>query len=87
MDAIGKLFSDNAELMLSVDEADAAAKIVSLTRIHAVQLPTPTSVDEMYLLLAKIFGELLSAGTIAIKPFGLSTIGQEDFNRLVAASR
>lgn len=84
MGAIDKLFADNSELMLSVDEKDAAEKIVAATRLRATELPTPNSVQEMCDILTKIFGELLASNTIAIKPYGLSVLGKEDFNKLVA---
>jgi hypothetical protein len=87
MDAIDKLFADNSELMLSVDEKDAAEKIVGMTRLRATELPTPTSAQEMYVILEGIFGELLSAGQIAIKSYGLSAIGKEDYNKLAAAGK
>jgi hypothetical protein len=85
MTSISKLFDDNAEMFLSVDPADAASKIVSITRLRATSLKTPASEDEMYQLLAAILGELLREKKIAIKTYGLSPIGIEEFNRLIAS--
>jgi hypothetical protein len=83
MDAISRLIADNSELFLSLDEDDTAQKIVAITRLRATELPTPTSTEETYDILARILGELLAAGKIQIKNYGLSAVGLEEFNGLV----
>lgn len=84
MQSITRLIENNSELMLSVSESDMASKVVSVTRLRALDLPEVRNEDEMYDLLARIFGELLASGKIAILPHGLSKEGRNEFNRLVA---
>src|SRR5271170_4632474 len=80
MNAIDRLVQDNAELFLSIEEKDAAEKIVALTRLRS-DLPAPE--DEAYDLLAMILGELLNDGRIKVAEYGLSTLGQNQYQALV----
>jgi hypothetical protein len=84
MDAIQQLFDDNAELFLSIDPKDATEKIVAVTRLHATKLRTPQSTDEMREILACILGGLLREGKLSINSYGLSALGKEEYNALVA---
>ena len=83
MEAAGKLAQDNAELFLSIPEEDAFKKVVALTRLRD-DIPTPRSTAEAYDILSALLGELLRDGQIQILPHGLSTLGQGEFNSLVA---
>ena len=83
MGAISRLVTDNAELFLSVSEEEAAKKIVALTRLRANVLPEPRDENEMYEILATLLGELLGQGQINIAPYGLSVMGQNQYQELV----
>lgn len=85
MDGIDDLFEDNAELMLSLDVQDAASKIVSVTRLRADLVPQ--SKEDAYKMMERILGELLADGRVKVLSHGLSTMGRNEFNRLVALSR
>lgn len=84
MQAIEKVFNDNAEFALSINVEDATQKVVAVSRLIATSVATPKSVDDMYVILKRILGELLRRKKIAIAPYGLSAIGQEQYNRLVS---
>jgi hypothetical protein len=81
--AISRVVEDTRELFLSVKEQDFTEKIVSATKLRN-DLPTPQNETEAYSIIAKLAGELLAAGNIAIPEYGLSTLGLNDFNALVA---
>jgi hypothetical protein len=83
MGAISRLVTDNAELFLSVSEEEAAKKIVALTRLRANELPEPHDENEMYDILAALFGELLAQGQINIAPYGLSVMGHNQREELI----
>lgn len=84
MPAIDRLMQNYSELGLSWDEKQVADAIVSYTRLHATELPTPQDENEMYSILERALGQLIVDGKIHFAEFGLSTLGREDFNRLVA---
>jgi hypothetical protein len=84
MSAIDQLMQSYSELGLSWDEKQVADAIVSYTRLHATELPTPADENEMYSILEKGLAQLIVDGKIRFADFGLSTLGREEFNRLVA---
>jgi hypothetical protein len=82
--ACDMLVEEYSELFLSLDEKDVFEKSVAVAKLSALDLPTPTSAKELCDILARILGELLAEGKIQIAEYGLSTIGQTEFNSLVA---
>lgn len=82
MQAIDRLLSDYAELLLSVDQKDAVEKIVAETRLRS-DIPAPTSEDEAYDQLVAILGELLRDSKLKVADYGLSVLGSNQYRELV----
>jgi hypothetical protein len=81
--AITRAFADHSELLLSISERDASEKIVSALRLRN-DLDVPRNEDEAYATIVRLLGELLAAGAIALPQYGFSTLGEGDFNKLLA---
>jgi|SRR5580704_3097128 hypothetical protein len=81
--AITRAFADHSELLLSISERDASEKVVSALRLRN-DLDVPRNEDEAYATIVRLLGELLAAGAIALPEYGLSTLGEGDFNKLLS---
>jgi len=82
MAALDRLVQDNSALFLSVDKKDAIEKIVATTRLRS-DIPAPTSVDEAFDQMVVILGELLRDKKLSIANYGLSIMGENQYQDLV----
>jgi hypothetical protein len=87
MQALDLIANENSELFLSIDRDDAFSKVAALSRLRANDLKAPNSAQELKIVLARLLGELLAAGKIGIKNYGLSILGQEELRNLIAFSQ
>jgi hypothetical protein len=83
-EAVKILVERNSELFLSIDEASAIPEVSALIRLRAVSLQTPASPEDMCAIFESVLGELLFSWKIQLKPYGLSSVGREEFTRLTA---
>jgi len=82
--AAANLWQKYHELFLSLPEADTASAQASWIRLHATELETPQSVEEMTVLLELALYNVLTSENIAIAEYGVSTAGQKQLDALLA---
>lgn len=85
MGALDKLTRETyPELFLSLNSGEVCASIAAVTRLRANELPTPTTVQEMHDdIVVPIFAELVAFGQIKVADYGLSVMGQNQYQELI----
>lgn len=80
-DAIDALWETYSELLLSLDKEQVVNGIVAYLRLNGGVLTSESDATSMVVVA---FANLLSSQKLTIAPFGLSVLGRESLNELLA---